>query len=300
MQIIIRRMTLSDLIINILLKFRFWFIRNFIPCIMVDESPEQKAGRVLTFKDDFDIITWSGTGEGKKWKYGQHWGQFHPDHPHQYSCAPILENSYGLAKFFVDYCPYTFPDDFRTGNPITINHRKSSLSSQPSFEQQYGRFECRCSIPFFRGTWSAFWLWTQQGEKESKIYTEIDIFELYGKEDGKSAGIQCINLHYHQQPEKWQTMMPWKVKIQRDPNELLFHEFVLEWTPKKIELFTDGIRIFRYTRKDILDKYYNQPGQNMWIIIGNGMEKKYVPADDKLYTSKLWVDYIRAYEQYLK
>lgn len=294
MQIIIRRMTLSDLIINSCLKFRFWFIRNLMPWKLAYESPEQKNGRVLTFKDEFDDITWSGTGEGKKWKYGQHWGQFHPDHPHLYSYEPILEVNYSMAKFFADYHPYTFPDDFRTGNPITINHRKSSLSS--NHVQQYGRFECRCSIPFFRGTWPAFWLWTQKGEDGSKIYTEIDIFELYGKEDGKSAGIQCINLHYHQQPEKWQTMRAWKVKVQRDPNDLIFHEFVLEWKPDKIELFTDGIKIFRYTRKDILDKYYNQPGQNMWIIIGNGIDKEFVPADDTEYESEFWVDYIRAYK----
>ena len=136
-------MTLSDLIINIWLKFRFWFIRNFTPWKLVYESPEQKNGRVLTFKDDFDIISWSGTGKDMKWKYGEGWGQFHPDNPHQYYCEPKLERGYSMAKFFVDYHPHTFPDDFRTGQPITINHRNSLLSSQPSFSQQYGRFECR-------------------------------------------------------------------------------------------------------------------------------------------------------------
>ena len=202
-----------------------------------------------------------------------------------------------MAKFIVDHHPYTFPDDFRSDppQPITINHRKSLLTSQVSFQQQYGRFECRCTIPFFRGSWPAFWLWTQKGDEGSKIYTEIDIFELYGRKDGKKAGIQEINLHYWLN-DVVQTMMPWKVKIQKDPDQLRFHEFVLEWTPKKIEIFTDGQKIFRYTRKDVLDEYYNQPGQSMWIVINNGMDPKYVPADDESYESEFWVDYIRAYK----
>jgi len=71
---------------------------------------------------------------------------------------------------------------------------------------------------------------------------------LYGHKDGKTAGKQAINLHYGKtdQPGTRDRMRGWHVKIDIKRNRHKFHEFTLKWTDKKIECFTDGIKIFKY------------------------------------------------------
>ena len=79
-------------------------------------------------------------------------------------------------------------------------------------------------------------------------------------------------------------------------NRNAFHEFTLKWTDKKIECFTDGVKIFRYTRKEILDKWFNGPNDNMQLLINHGMDDRNIARDESDYYSEFLVDYIRAYE----
>lgn len=289
-QIIIRRMTLTDLICNIFYKIRFWFYRNFYTDVFVTVSYPEEKDLEMTFQDDFDTISWSGDGKGTLWETGEGWGQFHPDYPYTYSGPPELVKGVSCARFNVVYDPKTFPDDHRTGNPITIAFRKSHISTHKSFKQTYGRFECRCNIPFDKGAWPAFWLW---GVTEDR-YSEIDIFELFGARDGDKAGTQEINMHYGEKLKTpYETIRSWPVKIDRPSKINFFHEFAMEWTPKKIELFTDGVKIFRYSRRKILEKWFSSP---MWIVQNHAINHKYVKQEDKDYYSEYLVDYVRAYK----
>ena len=292
-QLIIRRMTASDLIWNIFYKFRFWFYRKFLSRKIQRISTTSKEGWELTFNDDFNQVSWS-RDEKKKWRVANGWGEFHPDFPHTYDGPPELVKNTSCARFSVIYNPKTFPDDKRTGKPITIPFRKSLVSTSHRLRQQYGRFECRCQIPYHKGVWPAFWLWGVNGGR----YSEIDIFELYGRRDGSTAGIQEINLHYGMAEQKpsWEKMKSWKVKI-TDPEPIgLLHEFVMEWSPGKIEMFTDGVKIFRYTRKDVLEKWFGEDTK-LWIVLNHSIDPKYVKKEDKDYYSEYLVDYVRAYKR---
>ena len=73
---------------------------------------------------------------------------------------------------------------------VKIYRKKVSSLSQKSFKQQYGRFECRMTIPHEKYVWPAFWMWG------STWPPEIDVHELYGGKDGKKAGRQEMGLHY--------------------------------------------------------------------------------------------------------
>lgn len=306
MQIIIRRMTFLDLIFNIFFKVRFWFYRNFYRRKLMNFSTTtNKPGWELTFIDDFGQISWSGDGQdGAQWKWGEHWGQFHPDHPEAgYAGEPLLHEMESSAVFLALYSPRVFPDDLRTGKPITINFQKSLLSSQASFSQKYGRFECRCTLPSGKGTWPAFWMWgeqktgTQENGKFVKYYAEIDCFEFYGRKDGSKAGVQEINFHWKRTPGNWGHCFPWKVKVEKAKNvEKIFHEYAFEWKPDRIEMFTDGVKVFRWSRKDILDEYFNRETTRLWLIINNGIDGEIVTEKDTDYFSSFKVDYIRAYK----
>jgi len=298
-QIVIRKMTLSDLILNLLLGLRFWFYRNFWKDKLFNFSFENKDAWDITFKDNFMKKSWGNSDDHEKWIVGEGWGLFHPNNPLVYYGAPELTNiPCGIAKFTAKHNPKTFPDDQITGNPITIPFEVSLLSSCLSFKQQYGRFECRCTIPHDRGIWSAFWLWGAEGS----AYTELDVFEMYGRDKGEGAGVQKLNLLYGDMVKKTITQMrAWGVKVEKnnEPDrhwDSKLHEFAVEWCPDKIEFFTDSVKIFRYSRKDVLNKWFNDAGVKMWIMINHSINKEYVKPDESDYYSEFFVDYIRAYK----
>lgn len=290
-QLIIRRMTASDLAWNIFYKFRFWFYRNFFSRKLRRISALEKEGWINTFNDDFDEISWSDDLT-KKWHVNLNYAQFHPNYPFTYDGPPELVRGTSCARFSVMYDPKTFDDDKITGNPITISFRKSMIKTNYSFKQQYGRFESRCQIPYDRGVWPAFWLFGHP------YPPEIDVFELSGGRDGSTAGVQQINLHYGEPSERpWQMMKAWKVKIS-DPEPIgLLHEFALEWSPGKIEIFTDNVKIFRYTRKEILDKWFNLDTSELWLVQNHSIDSAIIKQEDKLYYSEYLVDYVRAYKK---
>jgi len=71
-----------------------------------------------------------------------------------------------------------------------------------------------------------------------------------------------------------------------------FHEFVLEWSPDKIEFFTNGIKVCKITDKKIVDYFKSE----QWIVINHGIQKE-IGIKDKEYSSKFLVDYIRVYKK---
>jgi len=293
-QIIVRRMTLGDFIANLFYRLRFWSYRKIFKWKLKNNSPENKEGLDLTFVDEFEVADW-GTGYGRdkyKWIVGEAWGSFHPRKNIQYYGPPEIVEGTSCAKFTLKYNPKTFPDDKITGEPITIPFQNSLLSSHYSFRQQHGQFECRCTLPYDKGVWPAWWMYGNGWPPE------IDIFETYGGKDGKSAGKQCINLHYgkNDQPETRGSSGSWEVKIDTIKNKDAFHEFTVKWTDKKIEMFTDGVKIFRYSRKEILDKWFNNDA-DMQLLVNHGMNMTTVGRDETDYYSEFLVDYVRAYKK---
>lgn len=290
MQIIIRRMTLTDLIYNIFYKIRYRIYNKYGFNKLKNISNLYKKGYCPTFVDDFDKESWSYDGNNKLWKIGEPWGLFHPENLSVYYSSPDIIKYNNNAIFFIKYNPKEFIHP-KTKEKIIIPFESSKLSSHKTFIQSYGRFECRCTLPNEKSTWPAFWLWGKSWPPE------IDIFETYGKKDGKSNNIQQINLHYGFTENKTKNQMkPWKIKV--DDYFLIdnvFHEYALEWKSNKIEMFIDGVKIFRYTRKKILNKYFNTSNAKMGIVINHSIDPNYSDIIDKDYYSEFKVDYIRAY-----
>ena len=138
------------------------------------------------------------------------------------------------------------------------------------------------------------------------------MFELYGGIDGKNAGKQKINLHFgHNEDGTRTSSRGWGVWIEKKPKKLSkpkFHEFVVEWSTDKVECFTDGVKIYRYTNKKLL-KYFNEDTAQQWIVVNHslqeqfskdkenyeGLEQNFKYSDD--YYSEFFVDYVRAYKK---
>ena len=286
--IIIRNKLLRDYIKGYFYKIRFWTYRKIARNKLKNSSPEIKDGWNLTFSDYFTEKTWSPSGNTTKWKIGEGWGLFHPDKLSVYYGPPELLPHNG-AKFTVKYKPKTF--DYPIGEETTIPFEVSLITSQKSFKQQYGRFECRMTIPHEKYVWPAFWMWG------STWPPEIDVHELYGGKDGKKAGRQEMGLHYGSNAQgNRDSSKAWKVMIEshKDPRE--FHEFVCEWSPEKIVFITDGVKIFEYARPDILEKWLNDPVAQMWVVVNHSLQDRYKDEFTEDYYSEFIVDYVRVYE----
>jgi len=55
--------------------------------------------------------------------------------------------------------------------------------------------------------------------------------------------------------------------------------------------------IFEYTRKDVLDKWFNTSNANMHVVLNHSLQERIVPMLDENYTSSFLVDYVRVYKK---
>ncbi len=279
----IKNMTVQDFFLNHLYRLRYWFYRVFTPWLLESYSDKDKQGRELVFYDNFLEDCFSQKGD--KWVMGggEGWGRYNPSNPLTHYGVPELLPG-GLARFTAKYKPKEYDGQVY---PFEV----SLLSSQKSFKQRYGRFECRCSIPHDRGVWPAFWMWG------STWPPEIDVFEMYGGKKGKGAGIQKINLHYGKVKEGTKSQMgDWGIRIERKTKNPKLHEFACEWTPDKIDFFTNGVKVFQFSNKEILDKWYNVNNAQMWVVINHNLRADVIGMDEQDYYSSFLVDYVRVYK----
>ena len=285
----INRLSLKDYLVNFYLRLRFQYIRLFNSKKLRHGSTIDKHGYELVFNDEFDRNSWSE--DNRKWIVGEHWGMHHPNRLNVHYGEPKLlkSNTETAALFTVKHNPKTFN---RENKKITIPFEVSLLSSNKTFQQQYGRFECRMTLPKGRGVWPAFWMWGPTWPPE------IDVIEAYGDRNGLDTRFQEINIHYgHDSQNNRSNMRPWIIKVDNKKGVgKKYHEFAVEWHPNKIEFFTDGIKVFQYTNKKMLNRWFNKPETNMWIVINNSLRQGFIDDNDVDFYSEFKVDYIRAYK----
>lgn len=287
----IHRLSLKDYVANIYYLVRYRLL-HALGLVMRVGSPEQKTRMRLTFCDYFESPSWGTTEDNRRWIVGEHWGPYHPDQRNVYFAAP--EHREGRAFFSARYQPREFKKD---GLSCVIPFAVSWLSTARSFRQQYGRFECRMTLPKEKGTWPAFWLWGPTWPPE------IDITEAYGGATGKDVVYQGINIHYGVHPGKASTR-EWFVKIDNYKGiEKRFQEFALEWRPEGMYIYFNGIRVFQYTRRKVLDAWFNKPNTQMWMLVNHNLkpagddQSLYIPREEwEQYSSEFEVDYVRAYQ----
>lgn len=304
-QIIVRKMTLSDFILNRFYGMRYKFYAKYRKNKLKDWSPKEKVNRELVFDDDFNEISWSRSQQDeRKWGIGEHWGSFHPRNGRSWWTEPLL-NGDSTITLGTKYEPktfhrkiegegywYTAPTNFEPGEVLVVPYSVGGLSTahkntdnETICKQQYGRWELRAKVPTDPGIRSAYWTWG------STWPPEIDIFEIDGRPDHSD---QKINFHYGKTADGTKDSLgSW------DGNSLRlgeFQEFVMEWSPGKVELYTDGIKIFRLTNKKTM-KWFDDPIAQMWVLIYQAVigDIEHEPDEDGWY-SKFVVDYVRVYK----
>ncbi len=288
----IKGLSLKDWFTNIYLKYRFIDMRSKDPDRLKNFSPKDKPGYVLTFNDDFDKVSWGDKDVSNKdilWGIGEDWGEFHPKWLNAYFGPPRLGDD-SCAIFSARYAPKKFMLD---GVEITIPYVTSWLNTTNTFRQQYGRFECRMTLPKEKGAWPAFWLWGPTWPPE------IDIIEAYGNKTGKDIVKQEITLHWRKENSDNKYAANWKTKIDDYDDDLpnRFHEFVLEWDENGLHFYTDGIKIYQFTDKKVLDLMYNKKGMEPFVLVNQNIMRLIDGTEGADYYSEFKVDYVRVYKK---
>ncbi len=268
---------------NRYLRLRYGVYRTFDSDKILSHSPLEKEGYVLVLNETFDRVSWNETGDEQHWKVGgSH--LYHPRRLNVHYGEPELREG-GYAAFTSRYNPkeiYVYQLD----SVIEFPYEVSKLFSYNFVEQQYGWFECRMTLPYAEHSWPAFWLWGAPWPPE------IDVIEAYGRDTGKDVIYQEINLHYGTRSDPRQAGA-WSVKIDRPRNiGHEFYVFAVEWTPEKIDFYTNGVLVYRFADREILDKWFNQP---MWVVVNNSIRHAGFEELGEDYYSEFLVDYIRIY-----
>jgi beta-glucanase (GH16 family) len=232
----------------------------------------------LAFEDNFDSLN------TQIWQLGQPWGRFHGQLPHQY---------YGDSEVFVKngilYLQNRFaPKVFHQGDSlITIPYGTGLINTYHSKEFTYGYFSIRSKNPSGPATWPAFWL-----TGKNNWPPEIDIFEMYGRSNGRSVHEQTMTLHFGKIETNTKTHLMKSVQLRKD-TDTAFHIYSCLWQPGRITFYTDGLKVRTIKLNRWMEQFYKEP---MYLIVNNAIDHRYLKyIDNSKLPVSLEVDWIRVY-----
>jgi beta-glucanase (GH16 family) len=192
-------------------------------------------------------------------------------------------------------------------------YTSARIYSQGKGEWLFGRMEARIKLPKGNGTWPAFWmmptnLWKYATNcSEQAGWTvgcnawpnsgEIDIMEHIGKDPG--------NIHASVHSAGYNFMLgnhrTGQIRLTTATDS--FHVYAVEWSNAQLDFFVDSIKILTVTN--------NQSGWQAWpfdqpfyLILNLALGGQWAGEPDaSLFTQtqgpKLYVDYVRVYQQIL-
>lgn len=140
------------------------------------------------------------------------------------------------------------------------------------FNFTYGYAEARMWMPKGNGVWPAFWLNGQRNPLDG----EIDVVEASGDDAGR--------FHFHYQCGEKRCAPGGKVVV--DGATSSWHTYAVRWTPRSIEWFYDGRKV--YARDN------DVPAAPHYLILNLGLRQG---AADYPLPATLRVDYVRVWQE---
>lgn len=159
-------------------------------------------------------------------------------------------------------------------------------------ERQYGRYEARIRVPRGQGMWPAFWLLGAScGQVAWPACGEIDIMENIGKEPaiihGTVHGPGYSGDHGFGAPSA----------LASGAYADDFHVFALEWEPRQIRFYRDGI-LYHTVTPDLVNGpwVYEQP---FYVILNLAVGGDWPgnPDASTVFPQQMLVDYVRVYRR---
>jgi beta-glucanase (GH16 family) len=254
------------------------------PTSASDTSNVNKPGWQLVWSDEFD---YSGLPDPKKWDYdvgGNGWG----NEELEYYTAFRSENARVQdGKLIIEARKETWQ-----GSQYT----SARLVTRGKGDWTYGRFEIRAKLPWGRGTWPAIWMlptqWTY-GDGGWPDNGEIDIMEHVGFDPGVIHASIHTKLYY------------WKINTQKTATIYVgdamtaFHEYALEWSPERIDMYVDTTKYFTFVNEGTgweawpFDKSFHL----LLNIAVGGTWGGAQGVDPNIFPQRMEVEYVRVYKR---
>lgn len=242
--------------------------------------PFDSEGYRLVFEDNFDSL------DLKKWQIGQPWGRFHAQTPHQYFGDSEVYVKNGILFLENRYAPKYFS---HADTQMKIPYGTGLINTYYSKQFLYGYFAIRCKNPKGPATWPAFWLTGRDNWPP-----EIDIFENYGRCNGKSIHEQTMTLHFGKIETRTKTLVTKSFRLTEDTDEA-FHIYSCLWEPGKVTFYTDGVRVRTIKLNRWMQQFYNEP---MYLLINNAVDYRYLNClDNSTLPVTLEVDWVRVFSR---
>ncbi|MGH2390678.1 MAG: glycoside hydrolase family 16 protein [Chloroflexota bacterium] len=229
-------------------------------------APASAANWRLEFHDEFNGTTLNMN----KWSTTFPWGARTnaSNHELEYYSDNALQVAHGILRIRAD-----------RHHTHGFNYRSGIITSYKSFNLKYGYVEVRAKVPQGQGFWPAVWL----APHDESWPPEIDILEI----QGAKPHTNLMTNHFLKASAPAQTDHSWT-----GPDfSKGFHTFGLEWSPKQITWYIDGVERFR-TRVGI-------PSKPMYLIANLAVGGDWVRSPDAAtrFPGYLEITYIRVYQR---
>ena len=269
-----------------------------LSAVVVRGKPEEADRWSLVWQDEFD---YEGPPDADKWNIEEWPARKVNDEDQAYTSRAknvrVEDGHLVIEAHKEDY------DDAR--------YTSARIQSQGKGDFLYGRIEARAKLPRGMGTWPAIWMLPSdpfayattcsddpdwQGSADCDAWPnsgEIDILEHVGYEMGHVHGTVHTKSYY------WAVWQQRKGRILLDDVSDRFYDYVVEWSPERIDMYVDDTLYFTYVNEGTgwkewpFDKPFhliiNIAVGGMWGRAGGGI-------DDSIFPQRLLVDYVRVYE----
>jgi beta-glucanase (GH16 family) len=215
---------------------------------------------VLTWADEFEGTSLDPTKwvpETGRWPYNAEWETY-----------VTWANTVADGKLTI-----TSARDSRYNPPYTSGR----IKTEGRFDQLYGRFEMRATLPKTQGIWPAFWLLPY-----NRWPPEIDIMEFLGHD----VDTVYFTNHWGTSPNVASQGSSFSgPDFSAGP-----HVYACEWYPDRIEFYIDGVRRATHRNTGI-------PQERMFIILNTAVGGQWpgYPDATTVLPQRFEIDYVRAY-----
>ncbi len=172
------------------------------------------------------------------------------------------------------------------------HYTSASLTTLGKESWLYGRFEMRAKLPAGAGMWPAFWL---LGTNISKVgwpqCGEIDVMEWLGREPRVIHTTVHWESNHHAQSQ-------FRKFTLRSSAAKTFHTYRVDWSPKHITFFIDGIKYFTFNVSAAGTGANNPFRKKMYLILNLALGGNWAgPINNKALPAKYEIRYIRVYQK---
>ena len=246
-------------------------------------------GWKLVWADEFE---YEGLPDSKKWtnEVG-----FIRNREAQYYTAGRKENArMENGKLIIEARRERWRNEGRRG-PDFAEYTSASLTTENLAEWTYGRVEVRARLPEGRGVWPAIWmLGTNRREAGWPRCGEIDIMEYVGFE----PEVIHANTHTGKYNHVRGTGKGDRIRVEK-PFES-FHNYAIEWHPKRIDFFVDERKYFSYAKEADAGAEVWPFDQPFYLILNlaiGGAWGGQKGIDESIFPQRYEIEYVRVYEK---